>query len=1094
MTGVGDREGVDGTSRGGDCAPASRKSVSLAKTMRPGLLGVVQRTKLFERMDQGAERGIIWVAGPPGAGKTTLVSSYLERRRLNHLWYQVDRGDVDAATFFHYMGLAASRVPSLDGGVLPAFASGRDGDVPAFSRAYFRELYRHLVSPFALVFDNYQEAPLQSSLSLIINTALEEIPRGGSVVVISRSEPPRELARLRANQRIEIIGWPDLRLTPDELRKMARMRGQTLTEDASRTLHHHTQGWAAGAVLMLEHAKIMGAEAELPSDDTPQVIFDYVAGEIFDKFESTTREFLLSTSCMSQLTPDTARKVSGYSKAGPLLANLARNDYFVSERHVDGERVYQFHRLLSAFLRTRARLAYAPEEWTKLVHRSGRLLGEAGQVDDAVSLLLDEEHWEQATELIVAHAQAILAQGRAETLLGWLDELPPSIASASPWVLYWHGSCRHGNAPRTSRRFYERAYAAFCEASTPAPEGMVFACCGIIDAIVSELDDFSLLDPWIEALETVWSGQRRTLPEHAVHRAARSMLTALLLRRPGSAEFGEWLEAALDLWRRNPDDATRNTIGPGAALALMWLGRYPQAAEAVDAARSASKGQDLPGDGGTLLAYAEMAQALFAGFVIEPDGPRGDPPEADSVDEGRRSRAQPIHRAIARLNEGDLRAAEAALDEASTASGAVPRLERGLQQYLRAWLSMCRGDRIDAYRHAQTALSLASEIGSPGFELLCCLAWAETLAACGDARKAEAQIRSANESLPTIGSPLLEMMFHFAAARVALDGDRCDDATNALEKALSLGRRHGFTHTLWWRPGPMAELCAVALAADVEADYVRHLIRSRGLVPDDSATFPRSWPWPFQIFTLGKFRLLVEGETQSIVSKGSKRPLELLKVLVAMGGRDVRAEHLADILWPHKDGDYAYGSLTSALHRLRRLLGVDDAVVLKDGRMSLNARYVWVDTWAVELIFSAADRDVGIAVSRRSLAATANRLLELYRGAFLEDEFESTCYIALREHLRGKMSRLLNKIARQTLKPVEVEGIAGLFERAIDADPLCEEFYRGLVTFYAGQDRRAEALDVYNRCRSTLASTLGVAPSPEMASLYEKLSDENTVS
>ncbi|MCZ6709085.1 MAG: AAA family ATPase, partial [Gammaproteobacteria bacterium] len=271
--------GAETTGQSDDGAQKSRKSVSLAKTMRPGLLGVVHREMLFERMDQGAERGVIWVAGPPGAGKTTLVSSYIEHRRLSHLWYQVDRGDVDAATFFHYMGMAASRESSLDGSVLPATFASRGGDVVAFSQRYFRELYRCLTPPFALVFDNYQEAPLQSPLPLIINTALEEIPRSGFVVVVSRSEPPRELARLRANQRIEIIGWSDLRLSPKELQEMASRRGQTLTDEASESLHQRTQGWAAGAVLMLEHAKVTGTEADPPGDNTPQVIFDYVAGE-----------------------------------------------------------------------------------------------------------------------------------------------------------------------------------------------------------------------------------------------------------------------------------------------------------------------------------------------------------------------------------------------------------------------------------------------------------------------------------------------------------------------------------------------------------------------------------------------------------------------------------------------------------------------------------------------------------------------------------------------------------------------------------------------------------------------------------------------
>lgn len=54
-------EGADRTGRGGDCAPASRRSVSLAKTMRPALLAMVQRKGLHERIDEGAGRGDVVV-------------------------------------------------------------------------------------------------------------------------------------------------------------------------------------------------------------------------------------------------------------------------------------------------------------------------------------------------------------------------------------------------------------------------------------------------------------------------------------------------------------------------------------------------------------------------------------------------------------------------------------------------------------------------------------------------------------------------------------------------------------------------------------------------------------------------------------------------------------------------------------------------------------------------------------------------------------------------------------------------------------------------------------------------------------------------
>jgi len=56
----------------------------------------------------------------------------------------------------------------------------------------------------------------------------------------------------------------------------------------------------------------------------------------------------------------------------------------------------------------------------------------------------------------------------------------------------------------------------------------------------------------------------------------------------------------------------------------------------------------------------------------------------------------------------------------------------------------------------------------------------------------------------------------------------------------------------------MARLCAVALEAGVEVEYVLGLIRRNRLVPDPSAPSLEKWPWPVKVYTFGRFSVVVD--------------------------------------------------------------------------------------------------------------------------------------------------------------------------------------------------------------------------------------------
>lgn len=82
---------------------------SIAKITRPRTRGVFPRERLYQRLDETRKYPVTWISAPAGAGKTTLVAGYLETKKIPCLWYQVDEGDTDIATFFSYLGMAAQK-------------------------------------------------------------------------------------------------------------------------------------------------------------------------------------------------------------------------------------------------------------------------------------------------------------------------------------------------------------------------------------------------------------------------------------------------------------------------------------------------------------------------------------------------------------------------------------------------------------------------------------------------------------------------------------------------------------------------------------------------------------------------------------------------------------------------------------------------------------------------------------------------------------------------------------------------------------------------------------------------------------------------
>jgi two-component SAPR family response regulator len=325
-------------------------------------------------------------------------------------------------------------------------------------------------------------------------------------------------------------------------------------------------------------------------------------------------------------------------------------------------------------------------------------------------------------------------------------------------------------------------------------------------------------------------------------------------------------------------------------------------------------------------------------------------------------------------------------------------------------------------------------------------------------------------------------------AYVALRRSDRPGCHSSLRRALAIAIEERYQSHWGWSPLMMVRLYSEALNHGIETAYVRGAIKLHRLLPESPEI--EHWPWPINIYTLGRFEVMTDGEVLHVEGKAQRKPIELIKVLVALGGSDVPANKLIDVLWPTpSDGD-GQKALDITVHRVRKLLGSDDAVKVTDRRASLNPQMVWIDVWALErklapLIpaVNAARPDIAL------LEAAAPQVLTLYRGHFLTGETEEPWQIPLRNRLAGRFQRFVLRLGDHWEANQAWARAGELYQRAIELDPLAEIFYRRHMICLRAQGQRAEAMEVFRRCRQTLSVVLGVTPSTETEAVFRQLHD-----
>src|SRR6478735_8639777 len=209
---------------------------------------VVPRPRLAGLLARAAEAPVTGVSAPAGFGKTTLLSTWLDREAARPgddgpvAWVSLDERDRRSTTFWTYVLIALDRaVPGSGAAALTLLQSGQ-APVETVLAGVVNELSVH-AGDVTVVLDDYHLAD-GADVAAGMTFLVDHLPPQLRLVISARADPALPLSRMRARGELVEIRAADLRFTSDEVASYLNdLNGFDLAAIDIEALEARTEGW-----------------------------------------------------------------------------------------------------------------------------------------------------------------------------------------------------------------------------------------------------------------------------------------------------------------------------------------------------------------------------------------------------------------------------------------------------------------------------------------------------------------------------------------------------------------------------------------------------------------------------------------------------------------------------------------------------------------------------------------------------------------------------------------------------------------------------------------------------------------------------------
>jgi LuxR family maltose regulon positive regulatory protein len=382
------------------------------------------------------------VSAPAGYGKTTLVSTWLNQPDVHSTWFSLDEGDNDPLRFLQYFLTAlqklvpAVRVDMLD--MLQAVEKAPYNGLMSLLINQIAENADNITTDFIVILDDFHIIHDQAILDML-NFLIEHLPSRMHILLLSRSDPPLQISRLRARNQLVEIRAKQLRFTEEETTVLLNdVMGLGLPTTDVAAINARTEGWIAGLHLAALSMQDCNDTHSFISAFTGShsYIMDYLLEEVLKSLSEKVRLFLLETSILDRMCGQLCESVISWDATDPIsgqamLEALEEDLLFIVP--LDQERRwYRYHQLFKDVLNRRLESQF-PRLMPELHRRAALWYEQNDFIHEAVDHALLAGDQDYSASLVERHGCSLLMQGEITILSKWLDAIEPYVHTR-PWL------------------------------------------------------------------------------------------------------------------------------------------------------------------------------------------------------------------------------------------------------------------------------------------------------------------------------------------------------------------------------------------------------------------------------------------------------------------------------------------------------------------------------------------------------------------------------------------------------------------------------------------------------------------------------------